>query len=686
MTGYLIVALIDMAVAFYVLRTSGKSRPALTFSLLWLCFGIWSLDLYLASSIDDVAQLAPVFHMLRFGMFFIAPCMMLFFAQITRTKITLPLQLIIGGSALTSALLYVSNLSVFQSTLVAGPGGFTTAADTLSRVHEVNFVIGGLISLALTLRALRSAIFREKQRIRWLMAAIIIGTTLGVTSFEHSKLFGMLGNILGLSILAYALLRHHVITLGAAIQSGITKAIALMVLAAGFALLEIGIAKSGLSASEVTIIRILTLFAALESYPWLAARITNLRERYVLQPPYHYEFVTNWVLRGLKNCSSPKAFQSLSDEVFLKLIQVERYTIELKASSFDEGDDKNQFLRFSDCGPVLSPTPDGDATFLSKLSDLRDMLFYDEAKPSLKDDFAKRHISACVPIKRGDEQIGLIILGKPGKIEQFSYDDIRLMAWFATEVAPTLDHLVSMTRLEKGLNDAEKTLTVVSRLNEYNHDVKTPFSNIEALLLAGDAFSPEEREEKILDQVKKGHALVTTMTRMLKGQHQKILTRFNPNEVIEDVIASFPTHAGLVKATLNPLPPMDGYEQEISIMLSNLLSNAFQALDKPRSSVTIETWHDVAQDQIGCRIRDNGVGMDAERLAALWQNGESGNRKSGGTGVGTGVVKRIIESHNGTIRATSEPGVGTEFTLMLPAAQRMKPRDAGVNSRRASAS
>jgi two-component system sensor histidine kinase BaeS len=88
---------------------------------------------------------------------------------------------------------------------------------------------------------------------------------------------------------------------------------------------------------------------------------------------------------------------------------------------------------------------------------------------------------------------------------------------------------------------------------------------------------------------------------------------------------------------------------------------------------------------VACRIPDDGVGKEATRLEALWRSGETGRRASGGTGVGTGVVKRIIDSHGGTVRASSEPGVGTEFIIMLPAAKRMKPRDTGLADRKASA-
>ena len=75
MTGYLIVALIDIAVALYVLRAS-RSKAAVAFAGLWACFGIWLIDLHLAHTAASTTELIPWFHLLRFGMFFIAPMMM----------------------------------------------------------------------------------------------------------------------------------------------------------------------------------------------------------------------------------------------------------------------------------------------------------------------------------------------------------------------------------------------------------------------------------------------------------------------------------------------------------------------------------------------------------------------------------------------------------------------------------
>ncbi|WP_417460538.1 ATP-binding protein [Kordiimonas sp.] len=684
MTGYLVVALIDFAVSIYVLRAS-RSKTAVSFALLWFCFGIWSLDLFLASSVQDAAALAPWFHALRFGMFFIAPCMIVFFTQITRTRATPAIKSIIAASGLTSLWLYVSNL-LQPSILTSTAEGFVTAPDLISSVHEVNFVGASLFCLVLTGSALKNAIFREKQRMRWLIAAIVIGTTLGVISFGSSKLFGMAGNVLGLSILAYALLRHHMISVGTAVHAGLVKAVSLLVLGAGYALLELGMAQTALTTYELGFLRVTALFGMLEAYPRLVLAISGLRDRYFQQPGYNYDYTTTWMLKGLKNCSSLSGLRDLCDEAMLKLIKVEDYHIDLNATRFG-GPEQSGWLRIETgaTGGVTSllPPPKNNQALLSSLSDHQGIAFYDEAPEESKDGFTKARASACVPILLHGDIAGFITLGRPLKAAQFTVDDIRLLEWISSEIGPALERLTALDALENSMNEAEKTLTVVSRLNEYNHDVKTPFSNIEALLLAGDAFSPEEQQAKILEQVKKGHALVSTMARMLKGQHKKTFSRFNLNETITDVVSSFPTHAGLVTLELNEVPPFDGYEEEVGILFSNILSNAFRALNKAKSSVVVSTSFDQDRDMIVCTIKDNGAGMSEERLATLWDRSETGYRAQGGSGIGMGVIKRIVSEHGGSITAASQLGSGTEFYLSLPAAKRMKPRDAGVTGLRA---
>jgi two-component system NtrC family sensor kinase len=67
-------------------------------------------------------------------------------------------------------------------------------------------------------------------------------------------------------------------------------------------------------------------------------------------------------------------------------------------------------------------------------------------------------------------------------------------------------------------------------------------------------------------------------------------------------------------------------------------------------------------------VQDNGIGMTPHQLECLFIpffTTKATSQK--GTGLGLYVIRRIIERHGGTIGATSTYGVGTTFTIRLPA-------------------
>ena len=80
----------------------------------------------------------------------------------------------------------------------------------------------------------------------------------------------------------------------------------------------------------------------------------------------------------------------------------------------------------------------------------------------------------------------------------------------------------------------------------------------------------------------------------------------------------------------------------------------------------------VRGDEAVVTIADNGVGIDAKLLPYIYdlftQGERSPDRAQGGLGVGLALVKSLVELHRGTVHASSEPGRGSTFTVVLPLA------------------
>ena len=89
----------------------------------------------------------------------------------------------------------------------------------------------------------------------------------------------------------------------------------------------------------------------------------------------------------------------------------------------------------------------------------------------------------------------------------------------------------------------------------------------------------------------------------------------------------------------------------------------------PGGTVTLVARRDA--DEVVLTVTDTGSGIAPEDLPHVfdrfWRAEKSRSRRTGGSGLGLSIVRHLIAAHGGTVVATSEPGVGTEFTLRLPA-------------------
>ena len=103
----------------------------------------------------------------------------------------------------------------------------------------------------------------------------------------------------------------------------------------------------------------------------------------------------------------------------------------------------------------------------------------------------------------------------------------------------------------------------------------------------------------------------------------------------------------------------------------NLLSNACKFTDKGTVTLAVARSGGADGDWIDIRVSDTGIGMTQEQLGRLFQEfsqaDSSTTRKYGGTGLGLAISDRLCRMMGGTIAVESEPGIGTAFTVRLPA-------------------
>jgi len=109
-----------------------------------------------------------------------------------------------------------------------------------------------------------------------------------------------------------------------------------------------------------------------------------------------------------------------------------------------------------------------------------------------------------------------------------------------------------------------------------------------------------------------------------------------------------------------------GDTRRIEQIILNLVSNAIKFTES--GSITVSSSR--VRDQVRIAVRDTGIGIESDKMHILFrpfhQIDSGTTRKHEGTGLGLSISKKLVELHGGSITASSSPGEGSEFVVMLP--------------------
>jgi len=221
------------------------------------------------------------------------------------------------------------------------------------------------------------------------------------------------------------------------------------------------------------------------------------------------------------------------------------------------------------------------------------------------------------------------------------------------------------------------------------HEFRTPLSVIqtaaEALRLYAGRMSSHAQQARIAnieasvqqmgDLLRNALTFSKAEARQIKCERQAVDLRAMTQEVVRDVQANFGERNISISIRGSArLPQLDpSLTREI---LSNLLTNAvkYSPAGEP-----IEVEVITGPMDVHIRVTDHGIGISEEDLPYLFDPFRRGANVGDipGTGLGLAITKRSIEVHGGSIKAESEPGEGTTFTVTL--IERVEPGDRSLS-------
>jgi two-component system, NtrC family, nitrogen regulation sensor histidine kinase NtrY len=174
-----------------------------------------------------------------------------------------------------------------------------------------------------------------------------------------------------------------------------------------------------------------------------------------------------------------------------------------------------------------------------------------------------------------------------------------------------------------------------------------------------------ESSETILDELRSLRKIIdefSDFARMPRPQ----LARLSVNAVVERALDLYRPRADGVEieaGLAESLPEVNADKDLLGRALGNLISNALDAMPEG-GKLSVRTA--AAPGVVTVEVEDSGPGLTDEQKTRLFT--PYFTTKKGGTGLGLAIVQGIVSDHGGRIQVRSEPGHGTSFTLVLPAA------------------
>jgi len=214
------------------------------------------------------------------------------------------------------------------------------------------------------------------------------------------------------------------------------------------------------------------------------------------------------------------------------------------------------------------------------------------------------------------------------------------------------------------------------------HEIKTPLFTSQSyiLTLLDGALKDEAVNEKYLKTASKAierlNLIVKDLdliTKIERGESNLEKTKFDIINVIQNVFEMLEFSAKkknieLIVDKENELGTIVNADKErIEQVLTNLIENSIKyGKDNGTTEIVVQNLN---ENKIIVRVTDNGVGFEKENYNRIFERffrvDKSGDRSSGGSGLGLSIVKHIIDSHDEKIYVESELGVGSEFSFSL---------------------
>jgi signal transduction histidine kinase len=282
----------------------------------------------------------------------------------------------------------------------------------------------------------------------------------------------------------------------------------------------------------------------------------------------------------------------------------------------------------------------------------------------------------CIPLMARDELIGIINLGHKRSGEMYSHEDLDLLDQFAAQASVALENArlyQEMQQTQMLMRRTDRLASLGSLTANLAHEIRNPLVTLKTFLdLFPQRYKDKEFRGEFLkltsSELDRITMLVTDLLSFARPPKPDV-KKGDINQVVEDVIHLVAVEAKKRNITINTnlqkirqaLLDMDQMKQ----VFLNIFLNAFDAMKK-RGMISV-TSRDIRKNGVAyvqVEISDNGKGIPEKMLEHIFDPFFTTKKKGGGLGLS--ISHQIVQEHNGIIEVESRAKKGTTFLVTIP--------------------
>jgi signal transduction histidine kinase len=316
---------------------------------------------------------------------------------------------------------------------------------------------------------------------------------------------------------------------------------------------------------------------------------------------------------------------------------------------------------------------------------------YSDSREALLALFERCEAELFLPLVYESEVRGMVCLGIKRSHNEYSAEDLRLVVTLSEQLALSLEngrlYEESVAARQKAEASNERLLEMDRIKKDFVanicHELRTPVSTIIGFseILREDLSFNANTREHLNRLITNSQELASLMDNLLNFAHMEADGPSTQFEIVKlrEILAALemmtqrlirerPIEFGIhLESTVETIKS-DG--QKLQQILVHLLTNALKFTEKGRIDLTIRQRRELEQEMLEIAVADTGIGIKLEDQDVIFddfrQLERSATRRYGGTGLGLGLCKKLAAALGGEMRVSSEYGVGSVFSVLLP--------------------